>query len=254
MKKLFIFLNIMLSACVVWLIYTHISHTPRPPDKELELTPETPGAVKIGIFDKENASMPGDLSYIYENNIFLPNRGNIDVNGKAYSSTGSKPYTGSFELTGICKIGETEGAVITSSGSRKTTALKSKFYRVNEQIGETNYKLIEVSPEKGTAVVSNGMSREILELDRNDSGSLKRRKTEAKNQELAAKKTALDFNRMKPKPPKPAVKKPIIPKTISASKKKKTAGEIAALRKKILERMAQDKKKRNAAKKKENNK
>ena len=231
MKKLFIFLNIMLSLCVVLLIYTHISYESTPPDKELELTPQGPNKKQTGIFDLAADPMPGDLSEIYENNIFLVNRGRKEV---VPPSSQPKPYKGSFELTGLFKIGDIEGAIINSAGSRKSKGIKSKFYRIKEKIGDTGYTLDSISPKDETAVISNGRSKAVLKLDKNDNGSLKRRQAEVSKQKSIEKSLSISTGTSsKPvaKPVKPA------PKKTTPVHRKKTPAEIAAIRKKILERM-----------------
>ena len=221
----------MLSFCVALLIYTHISYESTPPDKELELTPQGPNKKQTGIFDLAADPMPGDLSEIYENNIFLVNRGRKEV---VPTSSQPTPYKGAFELTGLFKIDNIEGAIINSAGSRNSKGVKSKFYRIQEKIGETGYVLESISPKDETAVISNGRSRAVLKLDKNDSGSLKRRQAEVNKQKSIEKSLSIST----------ATKsKPILQKrrpSVSNKKphpRKKTPAEIAAIRKKILERM-----------------
>jgi hypothetical protein len=230
MKKLFIFLNIMLSFCVAWRIYTPVSYQPAPPDEELDLTPQGASIKQVGVFDQATIAMPGDLSVVYEDNIFLADRGQEE---KVLPGNQPKPYKGAFELTGLFKIANIQGAVINSAGSRRSKALKSKFYRIGEKIGETGYTLEEISAKDSTAVISNGRSREVLKLDKNDSGSLKRRQSEVAKQESIKRQLNLSKpRRVTPKPIKSSVKP--APKSAPA---KKTAADIAAIRKKILERM-----------------
>ena len=220
----------MLCFCVAWLIYTHVSYQSIPPDKELDLTPQGPNLKQIGIFDQATIAMPGDLAEIYENNIFLPNRGQVE---KAPPVNKPKPYKGAFELTGLFKIAKVQGAVINSAGSRGSKALKSKFYRIGEKIGETGYTLEEISAKESTAIISNGRSREVLKLDKNDSGSLKRRQSEVAKQESIKRQLNLSTPRnVTPKPIKSSAKP--APKPVHT---RKTAADIAAIRKKILERM-----------------
>ena len=221
----------MLSLCVVLLIYTHISYESAPPDKELELTPQGPNKQQVGIFDLAADPMPGDLSEIYENNIFLVNRGRKEV---IPASSQPTHYKGAFELTGILQIDDIEGAIINSAGSRHSKGAKSKFYRIQEKIGDTGYVLDSISPKDETAVISNGHSKAVLKLDKNDRGSMKRRQVEIKKQESIARlisnsnltksKTAANNRKSAVRRKKPAPRR-------------KTPAEIAAIRKKILERM-----------------
>lgn len=262
MKKLFIFLNILLGACVCWLAYTHVSYKPAPTDKILNMTPDGANIKKTGIFDRENITPPAELSYIYENNVFVPNRGVVESEngdegeGGGPSIIAKKIYRGNFELTGICRMPNTQGAVITATGSRRSKALRAKFYRVNEEIGDTGYKLIEISPGTGSVVLDNGSNQTVIELDRNDRGSSKRRDTEVKRQELVAKQAEINLRKnigpgVSPnsKVQGPGVgSKPVVGPT-PATNKKPTAKEIAEIRKKILERMTAAKKN----KKKSNN-
>ena len=251
MKKFFIFLNIMLTSCVGLLIYTHVSHEPPLPDRELTMTPKTPDHEYVGIFDREVIPTSGDLSHIYENNIFLTNRGVVDKTSSEAGSV-SKKYRGHFKVSGICKMADVEGAVISSSAMGKIPALKSRFFRVTEEIGETGYKLVEVSPTGGTAVVSNGATREVLTMEKNDSDSIKRRNDAVKEQQKAvqdARPNSILQHKIKttnpPKPkPKPQVKK------TSSTHKTQTPAEKAAIRKKILERMAKERQQKQAAAKK----
>ena len=237
MKKLFIFLNIMLSFCVAWLIYTHVVYTPLPPDKELEMTPQGPSKQQTGIFDQGIIAMPGELSSIYENNIFLTTRGRVEkVDAKKVA-----PYKGVFELTGLFKISDVKGAIINSGGSRGRKALPSKFYRVNEPIGETGYTLEAISSKDATATLNNGRNKIILELDKDDKGSLRRRNDAVKTQKAIARRLNLSNKPLKVikfsrTSTKKVVRKP--------TPKKKSAADVAAIRKKILERMKAKNKKR----------
>jgi hypothetical protein len=226
MKKLFIFLNIMLSFWVVVLIYVHIAYQTAPPDKELDMTPKRADIAHVGVFDRATIAMPGDLSQIYDNNIFLVNRGQEE---KVPASKQPKPYKGIFELTGLFKIANVQGAIINISGSRKSKASGSKFYRVKDKIAETGYVLEKISPKESTAIISNGRSREVLKLDKNDSGSLKRRQSEVAQQKSRKKQLQISASSPPPPPSRTKVKKP--------SLRRGSFGNSAEIRKKILERL-----------------
>ena len=228
----------MLGFCVAWLIYTHVVYAPAPPDKELEMTPQGPSQQHTGIFDKAVIEMPGDLSYIYDNNIFLTNRGQVEkVEGKPQPV----PYKGAFELTGLFKIEDVKGAIINSKGSRGGKAVASKFYRVDESIGDSGFTLEAISSKEATATLSNGRSKIILKLDKDDSGSLRRREDAVKQQEAVEQKLQLS-TKTSPVIKKETKKTPLKPVVQSASKTK-SAKEIAEIRRKILERMRANKSK-----------
>ena len=223
------------------LVYAHAVYAPPPVDKELSMTPKLPSKKFKGYFDRTASKTTGNLTYISESNIFSPSRA-ADT-----ASAGTKPsskYKSSFELTAVCHIASIKGAVITTASSRHSRSLPSKFYRINDPIGETGYKLIDVSPETGVAVISNGRSKEELKLDRNDSGSQRRRKEQIKERDSITRNTTQKI--VKHPPPKTAPKK-ILP--TQGKPKKKTAKEIEEIRKKILERIAKERKKRKHKKK-----
>ena len=221
----------MLSFCVALLIYMHIVYESPPPDKELAQTPSGPNRQQKGIFDIAVTAPPRYLSDIYENNIFLVNRGHEE---KTAETVTARPYKGVFELTGLCKIGNIEGAVLTSSATRGTKAIKSKFFRINDAIGNSGFKLVSVTMKENTAVISNGRIREVLKLDQNDTGSLKRRQTAVKKQQ-AVKKLSITTPAVKRgptlPPKKPAAKPP------AKSRRPMTEQEKMALRKKIIEKI-----------------
>ena len=248
MKKFFIFLNIMLTSCVGLLIYTHVSHEPPAPDRELTMTPDTPDHEYTGVFNREIIPSSGDLSHIYENNIFLTNRGIVNKKSSEAGNV-SKKYRGHFKVSGICKMADVQGAVISSSAMGKIPALKSRFFRVTEKIGETGYKLVEVSPAGGTVVVSNGTIREVLTMEKNDSDSIKRRNDAVKEQQKAvqdARSHSILQNKTKTTNTPKNIPRSQIKKTPS-SHKAQTPAEKAAIRKKILERMAKERQQKQAA-------
>ena len=241
MKKLFIFLCTILTGCVIVLIYAHAVYSPPPVDKELSMTPKMPSKKFKGYFDRTSSKNTANLTYISESNIFSPNRAmDTATTGK---KTASK-HKSSFELTAVCHIASIKGAVITTASSRHSRSIPSKFYRINDPIGETGYKLIDVSPETGLAVISNGRSKEELKLDRNDSGSQKRRQEQIKQRDSIVRNTTKSITKT---PPKKTAPKTILP---PGKTTKKTAKEIADIRKKILERIAKERKKRDKKKKK----
>ncbi len=223
---------------MAWLIYTHVYYAPPPPDKELEMTPQGPSQQQTGIFDQGAIAMPGELSYIYENNIFLSSRGKVEDAEVAKTT----PYKGSFELTGLFKIGDVSGAIINSAASRRKKSLPSKFYRVNESIGTTGYKLATISSKNATATLNNGRDTILLTLDKNDKGSLRRRQNAVKTQAAIARKQGLSMTPPKATPPPKKTstkKKPTTRKSTS----KRSSVEISEMRKKILERIQKKKEK-----------
>ena len=170
MKKLFIFLNIILIFAVTGLIYLHASYESPAVDKELKIILKPKHNTVQKPFYTQKPLMQYNTELLESNNIFSSLR-------TENNDTGIKKEilkSGAFELTGLCRMGKIKGAVISTTLSGKSL---SKFYRVNDKIVGTAYRLTKVSPDTGTVVVSNGAKTRKLRLDRNDSGSIRRRHT-----------------------------------------------------------------------------
>lgn len=245
MKNLFIFLNIILFICVVFLFMLHFSHKSPPPEKVLNQTPSEPNIQVAPVFDNRNSSLnASELALIVDNDLFSPNRGVDPDSVKATAAGGRAMKHNQLELTGLCKMGDVKGAIIVNMGARPTGTTPKQFYLVGDTIEGTPYRLLDINPEEETAIISMGATQFSLKLERNDKGSnMRRSKGEAESKSL--------INATKPKiAPKPAVKPTsptkkttpkYKPKSPRSNASQKTPEEMKKIRQDILKKMMERK-------------
>lgn len=238
MKKIYIFLNIILFLAVVMLFAFHFSYKAPPSEKVLKQSPAKENIKVAAIFKRnKNSLTPSALAFIADNDFFAPSRG-ADPASLQKSSKNRKSRRNQLELTGIFKMGSMKGAIIVNKASG-ISANKKQFYRIGETITNTSYSLLNISPEQESVTVGTGSSQFELKLERDDQGSLRRRdKGEAASKALVS----LSKPKIAPKPktskPKTQPKKmtPVKPKKIK-NKNRKTSEELKKLRQDILKKM-----------------
>lgn len=175
MKNLFIFLNIILFVCAVFLFMLHFSYTSPPPEKILKQTPVQSNISVPAVFKKKNQNLSTtQIALISGNDLFSPERG-IDPSTLKVEKTGKEIKHSQLELTGIFKMGPVKGAIISSKVGRSANANKAKVYTVGKKIGDTSYTLQDIDPENESVVVSLGTTQYVLKLEREDADSLNRR-------------------------------------------------------------------------------
>lgn len=250
MKNLFIFLNIILFICVVFLFMLHFSHKSPPPEKILSQTPNKPDITVMPVFESKNNSLTSsELDLIVDNDLFSPARGVDPASLQTATTSGKTMKHNQLELTGICKMGDMKGAIIVNTRSRTASASnKKQFYLVGERIADTPYTLKDINPEEETAIISMGTTQFALKMERDDTGSLMRRsKGEADSKALisSTKPTIVQ---------KPVTKTaaPPLPKTFQKTKpisppknnsNKKTPEQMKQIREAILKKMINRRKK-----------
>ena len=251
MKNLFIFLNIILFVCVVFLFMLHFSHKSPPPEKVLKQTPEEPNIQVPSVFPQKKKNLSStEIALISGNDLFSPARG-VDPSTLKPKKTGKKIKHSQLELTGIYKMGSMKGAIISTVSNRSSSlANKKKIFTVGDKIGDTAYVLQDINPEDESVVVSMGTSQFILKLEREDPGSLNRRtKGEAASQARASMSATKPAHKRLPTQKPTAARSsstpkrtPVKPKNITTSNRR-SAGDMRKIRQEILKKM------RNKAKK-----
>lgn len=175
MKKLFIFLNIILFICVVFLFMLHFSHKTPPPEKILKQTPSKANITVKPVFKQRTKNLSStQIALISGNDLFSPARG-VDPATLKTKTAGQEIKHNQLELTGIFKMGDLKGAIISSNIGRNANSNKKKVYVIGKKIGDTSYILQDINTDDESVVVSLGTSQFVLKLERNDPSSLNRR-------------------------------------------------------------------------------
>lgn len=160
----------------VFLAVMFLRREPLPREKALSNTPKVADVEVDDLFHfRDPALSSSALAYIGDSKLFSPSRMGTDKQSKVPARVAKKTE---FELIGLLTLGDTLGAIILIPATRRgVNQGKKRLYRVGEPIGKTGYKLIEVRPKEEVAVVGTATSQVLLKLDRNDKGSLARRKS-----------------------------------------------------------------------------
>ena len=242
MKKMYIILNIILFILVTVFCVLHFLYQSHPPEQILSNTPVNENIHVKDIFKtKKHFLTESQIAMISDNNLFLPTRG---VDPASLKTSSGKPgrviRRSQFELSGICKMGELKGAIIINKSSR-SSGNKKHFYMVGDKIDNTPYRLQDINPQEESVTINMGNSRFELKLERNDPGSLNRRKRGE-----AAAKSAAKASQVKPiirkqgtpgaQPGRTIIKKGV-PGKPSTVMKIKTIEELKKIREAILKRM-----------------
>ena len=147
---------------------------PAPPEKVLRNTPREPDVEVSELFNFQYSGLSSSaLAFIGDSNLFSPSRMSVD---KKTTNLRQVSRNVKFELIGLMTLGDTLGAIILIPATRGVKQGKKSLYRVGEPIGKTGYQLLEVRPKEEVAVVGTATSQVSLKLERNDKGSLARRK------------------------------------------------------------------------------
>jgi hypothetical protein len=237
LKNLFIFLNIILFFCVAALFTVLFSYKAQPPEKVLQQTPtEANIAVKDIFKQQQKPATSSVLALIADNDLFSPSRGVVAAPKKAAAKAAAMPKRSQLELIGIWTMGSLKGAIIISPLSRKQANKKKKSYVIGEKIGTTAYQLIDINPEKKSAIVGIGNSQFEIKLERNDKGSLRRRsKGEADSKAMASiSKPKIPI---KPISAKRTQAKPKKSTPVKPRRGRKSPAELKQIRRDILKKM-----------------
>lgn len=207
MRILFITMNIVLISLTVFLSLIHLRYKGVEFDKELQETPVSANIKAVGIFDGKSPAIP-EISELYDNNLFHPNRGRNDVD--AASSLSSPPMVKpqSLELVGICEFGDIKGAIILDNNSAPKTGFAhvSQYYKIGATLSN-GYKLMSINND--SVVLAYGSNQFTLKLEHGDKGSTARNAAVPPPQPVAAttvqKVTFLPKNDVPPKVPESKV-------------------------------------------------
>ena len=174
MKKVYILMDIVLLATCVFLMVRFFKREPLRPEKVLNNTPIEADVEVDDLFQLRNTGLSAStLAFIGDSKLFSPSRMGTGKKKKLPVRVAQKT---NFELIGLMTLGDTLGAIILTPATRGVKVVKKRLYRIGEPIGKTGYKLIAVRPKEEVAVVGTSTSQLLLKLERNDKGSLARRK------------------------------------------------------------------------------
>ena len=196
LKKVYILIDIVLLAMCGFLALKLLQREPMPKEKALSNTPKAADTEVDELFRFRAPGLSTSaLAFIGDSKLFSPSRLGSDKKKKAPPRVAKKTE---FELIGLLTLGDTLGAIIIIPATRGAKQGKKRLYRIGEPVGKTGYKLLEIRPKKESAVLGAATSQVLLKLERNDKGSLARRKS---GQSEKRKVISITANTTKKKPP-----------------------------------------------------
>ena len=162
MRKVYLFLNIIFIATIVFLLNTY--------SQQVENAAEVAGKQKTGkkkITKKKKLNIPKRrpiivhdyTSIIAGSKLFDKDRGaDLAVPAKAPK----RNQRCNLKLMGICQVGKLKGAIIINNQRTKNSSNKS-FFKIGEDVGE-GYKLYDITAK--TAILKSGSRKLELELEK----------------------------------------------------------------------------------------
>jgi len=166
MKRFYLIINLILGIATALLLLGHVYFKPAPPDKALKRTPSVMASGSAATAPALVLKLP-TATAIQEKNIFDPQRGKATGAGEkdnmAFSA--NRPQ---LDLIGICRIGETAGAIIVEKGAPHGGGagdpgnVKKRYFKQGETV-VGGYLLANIEAEKVTLKSGN----EVMELKMN---------------------------------------------------------------------------------------